>query len=113
MAAIREPIVTASPARFPSTMSHSPVNARAEFESDLADSTNASSVSAGISPSRQCSGMTPGPTVRDETANDSDDSPADGIQGNHAEQQECQHHQGCAALPGAVSPRNGDSGNAD
>jgi hypothetical protein len=57
--------------------------------------------------------MTPGPTIRDETANDSDDSPADGIQGDHAEQQECQYHQGCAALPGAVSPRDRNCGNAD
>ena len=31
--------------------------------------------------------------IRDETANNSDDSPADGIQGDHADQQECQHHQ--------------------
>jgi hypothetical protein len=32
--------------------------------------------------------MTPEPTVQDETANNSDDSPADGIQGDHADQQE-------------------------
>jgi hypothetical protein len=43
---------------------------------------------------RQRSGMTPEPTVQDETANNGDDSPADGIQGDHADQQECEHHQG-------------------
>jgi hypothetical protein len=32
--------------------------------------------------------MTPEPTVQDETANNSDDSPADGIQRDHADQQE-------------------------
>ena len=36
--------------------------------------------------------MTPEPTVQDETANNSDDSPADGIQGDNADQQECEHH---------------------
>jgi hypothetical protein len=48
--------------------------------------------------------MTRGPTIREETANDSDDSPADGIQRDHADQQECQHHQRCATLPVAVNP---------
>ena len=48
-----------------------------------------------------------------ETANDSDDSPADGIQGDHADQQECQHHQGCAALPGALDSCDHDCGSAD
>ena len=48
------------------------------------------------------------PTVQDETANNSDDSPADGIQRDHADQQECEHHQGCAALPVAVSPCDHD-----
>jgi hypothetical protein len=57
--------------------------------------------------------MTPEPTVRDETANNSDDSPADGIQGDHADQQECEHHQGGAALTVAVSPCDHNSGNAD
>jgi hypothetical protein len=56
--------------------------------------------------------MTPEPTVQDETANNSDDSPADGIQGDHADQQECEHHQGSAALTVAVSPRDHNSGNA-
>ena len=48
--------------------------------------------------------MTPESTVRDETANNSDDRPADGIQGDYAGQRECEHDQGCAALPVAVSP---------
>jgi hypothetical protein len=59
------------------------------------------------------SGMTPGPTVQDETADSSDDSPADGIQRDHADQQECEHHEGCAALPGAVSPCDPNPRNAD
>jgi hypothetical protein len=62
---------------------------------------------------RQCSGMAPEPTVQDETADNSDDSPADGIQGDHADQQECEHHQGGAALTVAVSPCDHNSGNAD
>jgi hypothetical protein len=57
--------------------------------------------------------MTPGPTVQDETANNSDDSAADGIQGDHAAQQECEHHHGRAALTGALSPCDHDSRNAD
>jgi len=57
--------------------------------------------------------MTPEPTIRDETANNSDDSPADSIQGDHADQQECQHHQGCAALPVAVNPSDHDLDPAD
>ena len=48
--------------------------------------------------------MTPEPTVGDQTANNSDDSPADGIQGDHADQQECEHHEGGATLTVAVSP---------
>jgi hypothetical protein len=56
--------------------------------------------------------MTPGPTVQDETANDGDDSPADGIQADHAEQQECEHHQGGTALTVALSPCDRHSGNA-
>ena len=59
------------------------------------------------------SGMTPEPTVQDEAANNSDESPADGIQGDHAYQQECEYQHGCAALPLAVSPRDHNSGNAD
>jgi hypothetical protein len=57
--------------------------------------------------------MTPEPTVQDETANNSDDSPADGIQGDHADQQECEHHHRSAALTVAVSPCDHNSGNAD
>jgi hypothetical protein len=57
--------------------------------------------------------MTPGPAIRDEAANNSDHSPADGIQGDHADQQECQDHQGCAALPGALSPCDHNCRNAD
>ena len=57
--------------------------------------------------------MTPEPTAQDETADNSDDSPADGIQRDHADQQECDHHEGRAALPGAVSPCDHNSRNAD
>jgi hypothetical protein len=57
--------------------------------------------------------MTPEPTVHDETANNGDDSPADPIQGDHADQQECEHHQGCAALTVAMSPYDQNSDNAD
>ena len=57
--------------------------------------------------------MTPGPIVKDEAANNSDDSPTDGIQGDHADQQECENHQGCAALPVAVSPCDRHCGKAD
>jgi hypothetical protein len=56
--------------------------------------------------------MTTGPTVEDETANNGDDSPAEGIQGDHAGQQECEHHQRGAALTVAVSPGNHNFGNA-
>ena len=56
--------------------------------------------------------MTPEPTVQDE-AKTRDDSPADGIQCDYADQQECEHHDGCAALPVAVSPCDRSSGNAD
>jgi hypothetical protein len=48
--------------------------------------------------------MTPEPTAQDETTNNSNDSPANGIEGDHAGQHECQDDQGCAALPVAVSP---------
>ena len=53
------------------------------------------------------------PTVQDKTADNCDDSPADGIQRDHADQQECEHHEGCAALPGAVSPCDHNFRNAD
>src|SRR5205814_729993 len=38
----------------------------------------------------QGSGMTPEAAVQDETANNRDDSPADGVQRDHADQQECE-----------------------
>jgi hypothetical protein len=57
--------------------------------------------------------MTPEPTVQDETASQSDDSAGDGVQGDHADQQECEHHQGCAALPVAVSACDHNRGNAE
>ena len=62
---------------------------------------------------RRRSGTTPEPTVRAETADKGKDSAADGVQGDHAGQQEHQHHQGCAAFPGAVSVCNHDLGDAD
>ena len=57
--------------------------------------------------------MTPEPTVQEETANNSDDSPADGIEGDHGRQHECQDDQGCAALPVAVNPPEHNRGPAD
>jgi hypothetical protein len=57
--------------------------------------------------------MAPEPTVRDEAANNSDNRPADGIQCDHAEQQESQDHQRCAALPVAVSPCDHHLDNGD
>ena len=49
----------------------------------------------------------------DQTANNSDNSPADGIQGDHTDQHECEHHQRCAALPVAVGPCIHKSCNTD
>ena len=57
--------------------------------------------------------MTPESTIQDETANNRDDSPADGIQCDHADQQECQHHQRCTTLPFAVNPSDDNFGTAD
>jgi len=57
--------------------------------------------------------MTPGPAVQDQTANNSHDPPADGIQADHADQHESEHHQGCAALPVAVGSCVHKSGDAD
>jgi hypothetical protein len=57
--------------------------------------------------------VTPEPTVQHETANKSEDSAADGVQGDHAGQQECKHDQGCAAFPVPVSARDHHLGNAD
>ncbi len=61
----------------------------------------------------ECSGMTPESTVQDETANNSDDSSADSIERDHADQQECEHHEGRAAFPVAVSACDHNSRNAD
>jgi hypothetical protein len=55
----------------------------------------------------------PEPTGQDKTAYKSDNSAADGVQGDHADQQECEHHQGCAALPVAVSACVHNRGDAD
>ena len=55
--------------------------------------------------------MTPESAAQDETASKSHDSAADGVQGDHADQQECEHHQGCAALPVAVSACDHNPGN--
>jgi hypothetical protein len=56
--------------------------------------------------------MTPEPAVQDET-NNSDDSPADGIEHDYAHQQQCEHDERCAALPVALSPCDRNSGDAD
>jgi hypothetical protein len=57
--------------------------------------------------------MTLEPTVQDETTTESDDSAANGVQGDYAGQQECEHHQRCAALTVAVSARDHHLGDAD
>jgi hypothetical protein len=57
--------------------------------------------------------MTPEPIVLAETTNKSDDSAADGVQGDDADQQECEQHHGCAALPVAVSADDHNLGNGD
>jgi hypothetical protein len=59
------------------------------------------------------SGVAPEPTVQDETTNKSHDSAAHGVQGDHADRQECEHHQRCAALSVAVSACDHNLGNAD
>jgi hypothetical protein len=48
-----------------------------------------------------------------QTTYNSDGSPADGSQGDHAEQHQCEHHHGCTALPIAVGPCVHKSGDAD
>ena len=78
---------------------------------DVISSASAHTTRRCVGPVR--SGITPEPTVRDETANDSDDSPSDGIQHDHADQQERDHHEGCAALPVAVNPSDHNFGTAD
>jgi hypothetical protein len=57
--------------------------------------------------------MTPEPEAQDEAANNSEDSPADGIEGDHGGQHECQDDEGCAALPVAVSACDHHLGNTD
>jgi hypothetical protein len=57
--------------------------------------------------------MTVEPTVQDEAAKRSDESPADRIEDDHAGQQECEHYYGSTALTVAVSPCGDHSGNAD
>jgi hypothetical protein len=57
--------------------------------------------------------MTPEPKAQDEMANNSDDSPADGIEGDHGGQHECQNDQGCAALTVAMSLSEHNPGAAD
>ena len=57
--------------------------------------------------------MTPELTPHDETANNSDDSAADGIEGDHAGQHECQHNGGRATLPVALGASEHDSRDAE
>jgi hypothetical protein len=53
------------------------------------------------------------PTALGEAANQSDDSATDGIQGDHADQQECEHHQGRASLPVTMSACHDHLDNGD
>jgi hypothetical protein len=62
---------------------------------------------------RQCSGMTPDPTARDETTCNSDDSTADGIEGNHTGQHERQEDGGSATLPVALGAHEHDFRDAE
>jgi hypothetical protein len=57
--------------------------------------------------------MTPGPTARDETACNSDDSTADGIEGDHTGQHERQDHGGSATLSVALGAYEHDFRDAD
>jgi len=50
--------------------------------------------------------MTPEPTPQDETANHSDDSAADGIEGDQTGHHERQDDEGCTALPVAMARHN-------
>jgi hypothetical protein len=61
----------------------------------------------------QCSGMTLGPTARDETTCNSDDSTADGIEGNHTCQQQRQDDGGSATFPVALSTYEHDFRDAE
>ena len=51
---------------------------------------------------RQCSGMTPERSARDETACNTDDSTADGIEGNHTGQHERQDDRRVRHPPGRL-----------
>jgi hypothetical protein len=53
---------------------------------------------------------TPVPTPQDETANNGDASPGDRIESDDDGHHDCQYDDGCAALPGAVSPCEHDRG---
>ena len=57
--------------------------------------------------------MTPEPTARDETACNSDDSTADGIEGNHTRQHERQDDGGSATLPVALGAYEHDFRDAE
>jgi hypothetical protein len=57
--------------------------------------------------------QTPEPAVQNETANDSDDSPADSIEGDQGGQHECQDDERCATLTVAVSTCDHHLGDAD
>jgi hypothetical protein len=57
--------------------------------------------------------MTPEPTARDETASNSDDSTADGIEGNHTCQHERQDDGGSATLPVALGAYEHDFRDAE
>ena len=57
------------------------------------------------------SGLTPEPT--EQATSNRDDSAADGVQGDHAGQHERQHHQRCAALPGAMGLCVHNAGNGE
>jgi hypothetical protein len=61
----------------------------------------------------ECSGTTPEPTARDETACNRDDSTADGIEGNHTRQHERQNDGGSATLPVALGAYEDDFRDAE
>jgi hypothetical protein len=62
---------------------------------------------------RLSSRMTPEPTARGETARNTDDSTADGIEGNHTGQHERQDDGGRATLAGALGASEHDSRDAE
>lgn len=53
------------------------------------------------------------PADHDQTADSSDDDPADRIEGDHARQQECEYHQRSAPLTRAVSPGDRNLGDTN